>query len=215
MSKFKLEAIHSGEEIIKDYGFFDTMDDAYLKIAEIDGEDAMDNPQWPEGCDAVVTDTETGESWFLECDAWTALTNFPVKVKMSRTAMDELHSCEYGSYEDHIVNAQCKHCKGIGKFPCYGGDQPCPKCKGAKHVVERRDPYDDGTLHIVEILERSPYKTVVYLENQAEVDEFFGQALTGTFGLYHLNTALRLYRELLPHVSVEAAKAVRPGSIGY
>jgi hypothetical protein len=186
MSKFKLEAIHSGEEIVKDYGLFDTMDDAYLKIAEVDGEDAMDNPQWPEGCDAVVTDTETGESWFLECDAWTALTKYPVKVKMGRAAMDELHSCEYGSYEDHV----------------HADDS-------------REEPYDDGTLHIVELIERSPHKTVVYLENQAEVDEFFGQACTGTFGLYHLNICLRIYKELLPHVSAKAKAAVNPGTIGY
>jgi len=70
MSKFKLEAIHSGEETVKDYGYFDDMDGCYLKIQEIDGPDAMDDPQWPEGCDAVVTDIETGERWFLEGDAW-------------------------------------------------------------------------------------------------------------------------------------------------
>lgn len=113
-------------------------------------------------------------------------TIFPIRVRMSKGALEELHSCEYGSYEDHV----------------HADDS-------------REEPYDDGTLHIVEIIERSPYKTVVQLENQAEVDEFFGQALTGTFGLYHVNIALRLYRELLPHVSEKAKASVNPGSIGY
>lgn len=114
------------------------------------------------------------------------MTTYPVKVKMSRAAMDELHSCEYGSYEDHV----------------HADDS-------------REEPYDDGTLHIVELIERSPFKTVVYLENQTEVDEFFGQASTGTFGLYHVNVCLRIYRELLPHVSDKAKAAVNPGTIGY
>lgn len=114
------------------------------------------------------------------------MTTYPVKVKMSRAAMDELHSCEYGSYEDHV----------------HADDS-------------REEPYDDGTLHIVELIERSPFKTVVYLENQTEVDEFFGQACTGTFGLYHVNVCLRIYRELLPHVSDKAKAAVNPGTIGY
>lgn len=114
------------------------------------------------------------------------MTTYPVKVKMRRSAMDELHSCEYGSYEDHV----------------HADDS-------------REEPYDDGTLHIVELIERSPHKTVVYLENQAEVDEFFGQACTGTFGLYHTNICLRIYDELLPLVSEAAANAVNRGSIGY
>ena len=113
-------------------------------------------------------------------------TIYPIRVRMSSAALAELHSCEYGSYEDHI----------------HADDS-------------REEPYDDGTLHIVEIIERSPYKTVVQLENQDEVDEFFGQACTGTFGLYHVNICLRIYRELLPHVSEKAAAAVNPGTIGY
>lgn len=111
---------------------------------------------------------------------------FPVKVKMRREAMDELHSCEYGSYEDHI----------------HADDS-------------REEPYADGTLHIVELLERSPFKTVVYLENQEEVDEFFGQACTGTFGLYFRGTCLRIYDQLLPLVSEQAAKMVSRSSIGF
>jgi len=105
---------------------------------------------------------------------------------MSAAALEELHSCEYGSYEDHV----------------HADDS-------------REEPYADGTLHIVEIIERSPFKTVVELRSQDEVDEFFGQALTGTFGLYHCGIALRLYDELLPLVSERAAAAVSKSSIGY
>ncbi len=111
---------------------------------------------------------------------------YPVKIKMRSSALEELHSCEYGSYEDHI------------------------------HADDSRDtPYDDGTLHIVELIDRSPFKTVVYLENQAEVDEFFGQACTGTFGLYYLGTCLRIYNQLLPLVSESVAKSIKRYSIGY
>lgn len=111
---------------------------------------------------------------------------YPVKIKMRSSALTELHSCEYGSYEDHI-----------------------------RADDSREEPYADGTLHIVELIDRSPYKTVVYLENQAEVDEFFGQACTGTWGLYCLGTALRIHDQLLPLVSEQAAKAVNRSSIGY
>lgn len=113
-------------------------------------------------------------------------TIYPIRVRMSSAAMDELHSCEYGSYEDHI----------------HGDDS-------------RDEPYDDGKLHIVELIERSPYKTVVQLENQDEVDEFFGQACTGTFGLYFLGTCLRIYNQLLPLVSESVAKDIKRYSIGY
>ena len=113
------------------------------------------------------------------------MSNFPVKIKMRSSVLTELHSCEYGSYEDHI------------------------------HDDSRDAPYDDGTLHIVELIERSPHRTVVYLQNQAEADEFFGQACTGTWGLYCLSAALRLYDQLLPLVSEQAAKAVNRSSIGY
>ena len=111
---------------------------------------------------------------------------YPVKIKMRSDALQELHSCEYGSYEDHV----------------HADDS-------------REEPYDDGTLHIVELIERSPFKTVVYLENQDEVDEFFGQACTGTFGLYYLKTCLRIHDQLLPLVSEQAAKMVSRSSIGY
>lgn len=114
------------------------------------------------------------------------MTTYPVKIKMRSDALSELHSCEFGSYEDHI------------------------------HADDSREaPYDDGTLHIIELIDRSPFKTVVYLEDQAEVEEFFGQACTGTFGLYFPGTCLRIYDELVPLVSEEAAKMVNRSSIGY
>lgn len=111
--------------------------------------------------------------------------SFPITVRMPAAALQELHSCEYGSYEDNI------------------GD-------------ERQDEYADGTLHIVEIIERSPFKTVIRLENQAEVDEFFAMAMSGTFSLAHPGICLRIYRELLPLVSDAVPEWIRkrPG-IGY
>ncbi len=107
-------------------------------------------------------------------------------IKMSRAAFDELHSCEYGSYEDNI-------CGEDGRL----------------------DEYADGSLHIVEILERSPFKTVCHLYSQHEVDEFFGQCCTGTFGLYHLGVCIRVFDELEPLVSEQARKMVNRGTIGY
>lgn len=116
------------------------------------------------------------------------MTQFPITVRMAREALQELHSCEYGSYEDNVG---------------YRGD-------------ERQGEYADGTLHIVELIERSPFKTVVRLENQAEVDEFFAQAVSGTFGLYHPGVCQRIYDELLPHVSDAVPAWIRRSpNIGY
>lgn len=132
------------------------------------------------------------------------MSNFPIKVKMKAAILQELHSCEYGSYEDHVERSGNRHWM-VDSYEDHEVSEDGSRC----------GRYADGTLHIVEIIERSPHKTVVYLENQDEVDEFFGQALTGTFGLHHLQTALRLYRELVPHVSEAARKMVNPGNIGY
>lgn len=113
-------------------------------------------------------------------------TEYPIRVRMSAKAMSELENCEYGSYEDHI------HSDGT-----------------------REEPYDDGSLHIVELIQRSPSKSYVDLQDQREVDEFFGQACTGTFGLYHPRICLRIYDELRPHASEKVAEAVSRYSIGY
>lgn len=92
---------------------------------------------------------------------------YPVVFSARSKILDELMSCEYGSYEDHIKND--------GK---------------------REPPYDSGRLHAVEIMLRSKSKTKVYLQSQTEVVEFFQAACTGTFGLYHLSTVIRLWYEL-------------------
>lgn len=107
-------------------------------------------------------------------------------IRMGRAAFDELHSCEYGSYEDSI-------CSTDGRI----------------------DEYADGDLHIVEILERSPFKTVCHLYSQHEVDEFFGQCCTGTFGLYHAGICFRVFDQLEPLVTDAARKMVNRGTIGY
>jgi len=112
------------------------------------------------------------------------MADYPVKVKMRRSILEELHGCEYGSYEDN--------------------------CKEG----ERTEGYDKGELHIVELIERSPHKTVVYLENEAEVTEFFVQAVSGTFGLYCLGTCLRLWDELSPLVKPEIAARYPRGMCG-
>lgn len=62
-------------ETVKDYGEFETLEQCYDKVVLIDGPDAMDNPQWPEGCDVVVHDVENENVfWMLECDCWTEIT---------------------------------------------------------------------------------------------------------------------------------------------
>ena len=80
---------------------------------------------------------------------------------------------------------------------------------------ERLGEYADGRLHIVEIIQRGG-RTVVELRNQHEVDEFFAQATSGTFGLYHPGVCRRIFNELLPHISDEVPKWLRSsGHIGY
>lgn len=107
-------------------------------------------------------------------------------IRMRRRAFDELHSCEYGSYEDSI-------CGTDGRI----------------------DQYADGSLHIVEILERSPFVSVCHLYTQHEIDEFFGQCCTGTFGLYHAAICFRIFDQLEPLVSDDAKKMVNRATIGY
>ena len=108
----------------------------------------------------------------------------PIRLRFKAAHLEELHSCEFGSYEDHIRDD------------------------------ERVGEYADR-LHIVEIIERSG-KTFVELRNQFEVDEFFAQATSGTFGLYHPRVCLRIFNELLPHISDEVPKWLRSsGHIGY
>lgn len=122
--------------------------------------------------------------------------NFPIKFVAAPAILQELHSCEFGSYEDHIVN---------------------DSNGGVKRLEPYNHIYEDGNirLHCVEIIERSKNKAVIEMRSQEEVDEVYGQALTGTFGLYHLRTALRLYKELEPYVSDAARKSVNVSSIGY
>ncbi len=102
-----------------------------------------------------------------------------VSIRMSAAALEELHHCEFGSYEDSFVSQ-------------YTGEVTDKEARTAG--------YDDGTLHIVEIIERSA-KTVVHLMNVVEVDEFFAATLSGTFSLYHPGVCERVRDELSAHVS--------------
>lgn len=111
---------------------------------------------------------------------------FPVRVRMSAKALTELHEAEYGSYEDHV------HRDGT-----------------------RIDEYADGKLHCVELIERGKTKTVVYLNDQEELDEFFSQAMTGTWSMYCLGTARRIFRELEEYITDEAKKYCNYGTLGY
>lgn len=112
-------------------------------------------------------------------------TDFPIKLRFKRHHLEELHSCEYGSYEDNIRDD------------------------------ERLGEYADGRLHIVEIIDRGG-KTVVELRDQQELDEFFGQATSGTFGLYHPLVCLRIFNQLRPHISDEVPDWLRSsGHIGH
>ena len=85
---------------------------------------------------------------------------YPIRVRLTPHAIAELEGAEYGSYEDHILDD------------------------------ERLAPYDDGTLHCVEIVQR--FKTVIVCNNQAEVDEVLGQSATGTFSIYCYRSAQKL-----------------------
>jgi hypothetical protein len=107
-------------------------------------------------------------------------------IRMSAAAFDELHSCEYGSFEDNI-------CGEHGRL----------------------DDYQTGILHIIELIERSPFRTVCHLYSQNEIDEFFGQCCTGTFGLHHANICFRIFDQLEPLVSDHARKMVNRSTIGY
>lgn len=121
---------------------------------------------------------------------------FPLRVRMSSAALTELHSCEYGSYEDHIHTGEiCESCGSV--------------------TTVRDEQYADGRLHIIELIERGAHKTVVILKNQIELDEFYCAALTGTFGLYHCGVALRIFDELHEYVSSDRSVHITRGSIGY
>jgi len=108
-----------------------------------------------------------------------------IKIRMHPLALDELRECEFGSYEDHIQ----------GK--------------------NRTAPYDKGRLHIVELINRTNNKSVVTLDNAEECDEFFVQACTGTFGLYHPGVCLRIWDTLAAHVSEKTRNRISRNSIGY
>ena len=110
---------------------------------------------------------------------------FPVKLRFKRHHLEELHSCEYGSFEDNIRDN------------------------------ERLNDYADGRLHIVEIIERGG-ATFVELRDQKELDEFFAQSTSGTFGLYHPRVCLRIFHSLIKHISDDVPEWLRSaGHIGY
>lgn len=122
--------------------------------------------------------------------------SFPVKLRFKAAHLEELHNCEFGSYEDNI---QTDDIGGLKRLPPYN------KVKA------------DGSLylHIVEIIERSG-KTVVELRDQQELDEFFGSATSGTFGLYHPRVCMRIFHSLIKHISDDVPKWLRSaGHIGY
>jgi RecJ-like exonuclease len=138
-----------------------------------------------------------------------------IRVVMRPHILQELHDCEYGSYEDHVVDLKCKPCEGFGKVVVRGVRGTCAACNGKGTVLTRLEPYDKGRLHIVELIERSPYKSLVELQTEEEINEFFVQACTGTFGIYHLRTLQRIYKQLEPFVDVATKGRVSYGSLGY
>lgn len=127
---------------------------------------------------------------------------FPVKVRMSSAALSELHACEFGSYEDHIAEPGTRHSRA--------------DIEDSNEDGSRCGEYADGRLHIIELIDRSPYKTIVLLNNQAEVDEFFAQAVSGTFGMYHPGVCQRVFDELSDLVSDDVPQWIRNSPrIGY
>lgn len=142
-----------------------------------------------------------------------------IEVNLGRAAIkEELHSCEYGSYEDHIKSSDCHYCRGTGKgqfLKWRKGGVVCRFCDGVGLEETRQEPYDKGRLHIVELLERDKRKSRVCLQTEEEVNEFFVQACTGTFGLYHLSTLRRIYKQLAPFVDARTKARVTYGSLGH
>lgn len=138
-------------------------------------------------------------------------------VNLARSEIkDELMFCEFGSYEDHIQGRTCMKCVGRGKCDDgVGYAIRCPACKGSGSVDERQEPYDKGRLHIVELIQRDKSKTCVHLDSEEEISEFFVQACTGTFGLYHLRTLQRIYKQLEPFVAADVKGRISYGSLGY
>lgn len=123
---------------------------------------------------------------------------FPIKIRMSANALKELHSCEYGSYEDHIKS-----------------DGAIGERREGEYGIREFGDHGDYPLHIVEIIERSKYKTVVEIRKQQELDEFISASLTGTFGLYCLGTCRRLYKSYIDSCTPERVRWVSYGTLGY
>ena len=130
-----------------------------------------------------------------------------VKITMTSSSWDELESCEYGSYEDHIAaEGQAHHLVASGTYV---------KGVDASDDGSRVSPYHDGRLHIVELIQRRGTKHSLELCGQQEIDEFFGAACTGTFGLYKLRVLQRIYRQLFPLVTEERRQFVHYRSLGF
>ncbi len=137
---------------------------------------------------------------------------YPVIIKMRSKQFEELHGCEYGSYEDHIVDEDCPQCDGTGLCPI----RKCILCKGSGRITVRNEPYDRGALHIIELLDRAQHKTRLELRSQEEIVEFYCASLSGTFGLYCLGTCLRIYEQLNPLIEDRTmADSIRKGSLGF
>lgn len=72
MTTYRITA-EKDNKVVKEFGDVEDMDGAYLRIQELDGPDAMENPRWPEDTIPVVTNLDTGERWALQMDAWEEL----------------------------------------------------------------------------------------------------------------------------------------------
>jgi len=135
-----------------------------------------------------------------------------IRVNLRRGSIkDELMSCEWGSYEDHIRNVTCDRCNGSG-LRCM---QTCGLCKGKGTVVERLEPYHEGRLHVVELILRDKSKACVDLHTPTEIQEFFRGACTGTFGLRHLSSLRRIYKQLAPFVDADTKRQIPYNTLGY
>lgn len=135
-----------------------------------------------------------------------------ITVDLKRKAIkEELEACEWGSYEDHIVDHTCDRCSGKASV----GTKDCRHCKGTGVVTQRLEEFADGSLHIVELLLRDKSKTKCELRNSKEVQQFFEAMCSGTFGLYHLRTLKRIRKELQHYVSQEVWDRYPEGSLGY
>lgn len=134
-----------------------------------------------------------------------------ITLQLSRKAKEEFRACEEGSYEDHIGRDVCAACEGYGDR--YNKD--CSLCGGSGRMYVRKPPYHEGSLHVVEILDRDLRRTRIRIDSNEEAETVFVALASGTFSLRHFRTAQFLYDDLSPYVSEKTKQCWPKSKLGY